>query len=384
MELFGLIITHNLMTLICAIIALIYVTINLPKLKVKKVREKLLFNIVFIICISSFFWLPMFINSINTRYQVYEPDMMATAESVGESGLNFSQLVITKNDGSYVFEFGPHILIMICFTIASFRRIIPEMKKEYIFFLVIGILSTFMSTKYFPWKYIGGKFAIIQFAWRMMEISCFCFSIVCAINLGIIIKNFKFMDGVVLGTIAVLYVVALKGFIPVTEETLTNPKDIDYEFTTGRNTDCMTGLGKNEYLPYKAYNNYFYVATREKEILPIQGSANIEDFKKNGNEMTAKIEILEDKTILELPYIYYSGYTVSLDGSEINSFEDSNGFLAIGLNELSSSDLKVEYTGTTAMKISKVFSIFSLFIYIGYVLHLHFPKFAKKEKSVEK
>lgn len=368
------------MSLVCAIIALIYFAINLPKLKIKSIREKFIYNIVFILCISSFFWLPMFTNSISTRYEVYEPEKMATAESVQNSGLKLKQLVITLKDGSYVFEFGPHILIMLCFTIASFRRITPEIKREYIFFFIVGILSTFMATKYFPWKIFGNKLSMIQFAWRMMEISCFCFSIVCSINLGIIIKNFKFIDAIVLGVIAVIYVFALRNFVPTTNQEIKAPSDFDYEYVTGRNTDCLIGMGKNEYLPKKAYDNYFYLATRENDIVVLEGNAKIENYKKDGNKLEAEIEVFDDKTLVELPYLYYSGYTVTLDGSKIPAFENKNGFLAIGLNKLSKSDLKVEYTGTTVMKVANIFSVVSTILFIGYVISL---KFQKEDKNVE-
>lgn len=269
---------------------------------------------------------------------------------------------------------------MLCFTIASFRRIVPDMKKEYIFFLIIGILGMFMSTKYFPWKFLGNKISIIQFAWRMMEISSFGISIVCAINLGIVIKNFKFVDAIILGAIAVIYVCSLKNFVPVTEEEMQNPKTIDYGFVTGRNTDCMIGMGKNEYLPKNVYDNYFYLATREKDIIVLEGSANIENFKKDGNKLEAEIEILEDKTIIELPYVYYSGFRATIDGSEIPVYESKNGFLAIGLNQLPKSDLKVEYTGTKGMKIANIFSVVSTILFIGYVISL---KFQKEDKIIE-
>ena len=371
----GLIITHNLMTIICVLISFVYIAINLPKLKVKQIREKLFFNIVFILCISSFFWLPFFGTSVSTRYEVYETGKMATSESVANTGILLRQLAVTYNDGSYVFEFGPHILIMLCFTIAAFRRIVPEMKKEYIFFLLIGVLSTFMATKYFPWKWLGEKASFIQFAWRMLEISSVCFSLVCAINLGIVIKNFKFVDVIVLGSIAVFYVFALKGFVPVTEDKLQNPKDMDYGFVTGRNTDCLVGMGKNEYLPKNAYDNYFYLATRENDILVLEGEANIDKFEKNGNKMSAKIEIPKE-ALLELPYVYYPGYRATIDGATIETFESKNGFLAVGLGKLSKADLNVEYTGTSGSKISKALSVVSFIMFVSYVV---MSKFEKKE-----
>ena len=369
----GLIITHNLMTLICAFTAFIYVAMNLPQFKLKRVREKFFFNIVFILCISSFFWIPFLRTSINTKYEVYESGKMATAESVQESGLDLKELVISENSSIYVYEFGPHILIMICFTIAAFRRIVLEMKREYIFFLIIGVLSTFMATKYFPWKWLGSNISFIQFAWRMLEISNFCFSIICAINLGIVIKNFKFIDAVVLGIIAVVYVFALKGFVPKTENELQSPNNMDFEYVTGRNTDCLAGTGKNEYLPKKAYDNYFYLANRENEILVLKGKANIEEFEKNGNELYAKIETLdEDGTLLELPYVYYPGYKVTVDGASVKTFESENGFLEIGLRKLSKADLKVEYTGGFGAKIANILSIISLIIFVAYVIMTKF------------
>ena len=135
-------------------------------------------------------------------------------------------------------------------------------------------------------------------------------------------------------------------------------------------------MGKNEYLPTQAYNNYFYLANREKEILVLDGSAEIKDFKKDGNKMNAKVKVLEDKTVLELPYVYYQGYKVTIDGSNVKPFESKNGFLSIGLNKVDSLDLQVEYTGTSGMTFSKVLSVFSLILFVR--IHCVFKVWGKK------
>lgn len=378
----GIVLIHNLMTIVCALMAFVYVAVNLPKLKEKKIREKFFFNLAFILCITSFFWVPFLGTSVSTRYEVYEPGKMATAESVQNNGIKLRQLVATYNDGSYVFEFGPHILIMLCFTIAAFRRIVPEMKKEYIFFLLVGILATFMATKYFPWKWLGDKISFIQFPWRMMEISSFCLSFVCAVNLGIVIKNFKWIDVIVLGTIAVVYTFALKGLIPMTEEKLQDPKEIDYGFVTGRNTDCLTGMGKNEYLPKNAYDHYFYLATRENTAIILEGEANIENWKKDGNQASAKIEIPE-KALIELPYVYYPGYQVTIDGAVAKTYESENGFLMIGLGPIEKADLRVEYVGTDSAKFAKVVSVVSFLLFVAYAVIAELEKEEKIEKELE-
>ncbi len=301
---FGLIITHNLMTVITAIIALLYVLMNLPKLKDRKIIERLFFNIIFIICISSFYWFSVFQTSITTNYEVYQSGKMATSESVAGQGLTLKQLIVTSNNERCVFEIGIHILIMICFTIAAFRRIIPKMKKEYIFFLILGIISTFMATKYFPWKFLGERVALIQFPWRMMTISNFCFTIICGINMGIVIKKFNFKDAVILCVISILYAFVLKSFIPVSPNEITKVEDYEsIGFVSGRVEDTLPGMGKSEYLPKNAYNNSFYIATRDKGVIILEGDGKIEDVQKNGNKLTFKLEVLEDETVIELPYI---------------------------------------------------------------------------------
>ena len=179
----------------------------------------------------------MITTAFRTDYHVYMPKAMSKSRK--SAGLNLQQLLITVNDGSYVFEFGPHILIMLCFTIAAFRRIEPKMKKQYIFFLIVGIVSTFMATKYFPWKYIGNSFSIIQFPWRMLAISSFCFSFICCINLGIVIKKFSFKDAIILGTISIIYIISLKGLLPLQDKPIDNPKNLNVSLITGRKEDLL-------------------------------------------------------------------------------------------------------------------------------------------------
>jgi hypothetical protein len=365
----GLIITHNLMTAITAIIAIIYIGINLPKLKDKKIREHLIFSIIFIICISSFYWVPLLQTATTTNYEVYLPGMMATNTSVASEGLTLNRLIVTSNSERYVFELGPHILIMLCFTIAAFRRIEPKMKNEYIFFLIIGILATFMTTKYFPWKLFNNSIALIQFPWRLLVISNFCFALVCSINLGIVIKNFNFKDALILGTIAIVYVMALKSFIPLTDSDITQVENYEnIGFVSGKAEDTLAGMGKSEYLPQNAYDNLFYVANREQGVLILEGSGEVYNVEKDGNKLTFSAESLENATVFELPYIYYPGYKITLDGTEICGYQDENGFLAISLNEISKSDITIEYTGTTLMKYSNVFSIISVILFAVYIL----------------
>jgi hypothetical protein len=316
---------------------------------------------------------------------VYQSGKMATSETVASHGLELKQLIITTNDSGYPFELGAPLLIMLCFTVAVFRRIIPKMKKDYIFFLVVGIISTFMATKYFPWKLLGEKVAIIQFPWRMMLISNFCFAVIGSMNMGIVIRNFKFKDVIVLGVIIIVYTISLKSLFIITDANIVQVEDYEnIGFVSGNNSDVLDGMGKSEYLPKNAYDNSFYIATREAGVLVLEGSANIENEKKDGNTLTFSVEITEDATVLELPYIYYPGYKITLDGVALNYYENENGFITISLNEIAKSDIKVEYTGTQLMQYSNIFSLVSVVLFVAYIIFISDDKkvsFAKVEEK---
>ena len=272
----GLILTHNLSTIIVAIFAIIYLLCNIKNIKNKKILKQLIINAIFIISITSYFWIPMIETKIGNDYQVYREGMMATPESAADNALEIKQLFVTMNDGNYVFELGPHVLIMLALSIMTFRFIRPEFKKQYTIFFVCSLITLWMSTKYFPWRYLPNCFSIIQFPWRMLMMSAFFLSVVCAINMYAIIKKFNFKDVIVLSAISILYVIAISNLIVFyTEEPLS---DINEYYTgqySGRNNEVVIGCGKGEYLTAKANNRRFYIASREKGMYVLYGKKSL-------------------------------------------------------------------------------------------------------------
>ena len=367
----GLILTHNISTIIVAFFALLYFVVNLPKIEETRVKKGLTFNVIFILLITSFFWIPFLEAQIVSRYQVYESGMMATSESVANHGLNITQLFVTKNDGSFVFELGPHMIIMLAFSLMAFRKMKPELKETYGFFLISGLLTLWMSTKYFPWKILPQELSFIQFPWRMLMMSAFFLSIVAALNMYILIKNFKFKDVAIISAISLCYIAFFVKFIPYSENVV-NISECELGKISGREIEVSAGLGKEEYLPVNAYNNRFYIATRSDNIEIIEGKGVVNNEVKNGTHYTAQLQVLEaDYAIFELPYIYYPGYEVRIDGMITNSFETPNGFVGFVMLKDDYGDLEVNYTGTNAMKISRMITILSSIIFAIYVLKKH-------------
>lgn len=364
----GLIFTHNISTLYTAIFAIIYLLVNFKSLKDKEVWKYILINALFIVTITACFTISMLETRVIRNYRVYEPDAMVTEESLLKEQLPIRRIFVTANgDGGFVFELGPYMIIMLAFSIMTVRIMKPEFRKDYLFFLITGLVALLMSTKLFPWKIIPKFLYIIQFPWRCMEYASFFLCVVAAINMGAVIKKYRFKDALIIITIATVYVMALHGFVKYQVDELTTIEDYNLGQVSGMNNECIAGMGKAEYLPSKAYENRFYIATREDRIYVTKGNAIISKEEKNGLNMTAKVETDEEETELELPYIYYPGYEIYADGIELRAFETENGFLGCNIPEKESLTLEVSYKGTDNMKTSMIISIIGFIMLVVYI-----------------
>ena len=364
----GLILSHNISTVLTLLFAGIYCLINFKNWSSTHVKKGLLIDIAFIILITSFYWMPFLEAKFFTNYQVYEKDAMSSQESFLAHALSIKDLFITKNYTSYFFEIGLPVLLMLAFSGMTYRRL-TENKKEYLFFLISGLLSIWMATKYFPWKWLPNSVYIIQLPWRMMVFSTFFFAVVTSINMANLIVKFNLRDVMIIAAICFLFSCSLMQSIPKAEYV---PEVRDYSIypVTGQNNEWLPGMGRLEYLPTKAHNNTFYIATRKNEINLISGNATVQDAIKIGNYMIAKITT-EEEVELELPYMYYPGYTVRFDGIILSTFETENGFIGCNLPKNEDGTLEVKYTGTKLMHLSKIISIISGIIFLIYVWKKH-------------
>ena len=362
----GLIFTHNISALYTAILGLIYLLVNIKALKDKETWKLLGINALFIVMITLCFTLPMLEARFSADYRVYEDEAMATKESVLEQRLSIKRIFVTAAGDGFAFELGPYMIIMLAFSFMTIRIMKPEFRKDYLFFLIAGLVTLLMSTKLFPWQFMPKFLYIIQFPWRCMEFASFFLSIVCAINMGAVIKNYKFKDAIIIIVIATVYVMALHGFVKYTDE-VSPIEDWNVGQVSGMNNECIAGMGRAEYLPTKAFENRFYVATREDKIYALKGKAVVDEEQKDGLNMSAKIETFGEDVSLELPYIYYPGYEVRADGEILKTYETENGFLGCDLPSGDDLTLEVAYRGTDNSKGATIISVLVTLLLIIYI-----------------
>lgn len=114
-------------------------------------------------------------------------------------------------------------------------------------------------------------------------------------------------------------------------------------------------------MPCKAFENRKYIEQRSDDVIVINGTANIENKQKNGTKLSCDISNVTEETEIELPYIYYLGYNVKLENKgkkkTLKTFETENGFVGVRVSNVEKETLKVKYTGTPIMYISRFISV---------------------------
>lgn len=356
----GLVITHSVIAMYTAIFCFIYLLINIKELKNKQVIKMLIVNILLIILLTSFYTIPLLEHKLSTDYEVFKPGRMERTDSLIQNKLKPIQLIYTA-PYSFCFEIGLVSIIGLVLTILAHKKIEKSVKKFYWFALISGIVCVIMSLNFFPFEKMPAILKMIQFTFRLLEFSSFFFAVLAGINYSLVIKNFKLRDILILCFVTILLLMPAYnncvGFGKQWSEDKLWPA-VEVNENTGR---VHAGCATFEYLPSKAYENLDYIKTRENRVYVLSGSATIEKEEKNGTKMTFNLSNIEKNTTLELPYIYYLGYNIQIEQNgqilTLETFESSNGFVAVNLPNTESGKITVKYTGTTIMQISYIVSI---------------------------
>lgn len=373
----GIILSHNISTLMAVIISSIFVLINIKKLFTENslnLWKKLIINGFFIILISLGFYIPFLEHKFSTEYAIFSQAF--SVEKFSELAIYPSQLFfsVPKAEWAYSlssnminesmsFELGLPIIIALLFTPIVLPKIKKENKILYITTLCTGIFFAIMATSIFPWKYIPIVPTVIQFPWRFLIVSTLTLSIISGINIYHCMYDMKSNNIYILILIILIY----------SGTYISNSVKYDVAFDTSylnNNIELVNNqCAAYEYLPLKANSNLEYIRQRSNGIVITSGIATIENEQKDESNMTFTIKESSENTTLELPYIYYLGYTIKINDSKIDYTESDNGFIQITIQAYDSASVEVTYTGTLIEKISFAISIISSICFIVYIIY---------------
>lgn len=376
----GLILTHTVITMYMAIICLLYLVFNIKKLKSIKVIRILAISLVCILLITSFYWVGLLQHHNATSYEVFVPGRMEVGNKLEYYKTEFYQLFHTNKDQTMIYAIGLVTVLGLVLTPIAWKNVEKDYKRTYVLFLIFGIILTIMTLTFFPFEKLPSIFKMIQFTFRLYEFTAFFFAFVAGINYGIIIKNFKIFDVIVLAVISTLLLIPYKSKLEY--ELSTNEDRLIEGVRVTENTGRVhAGMASMEYLPSKAFKVLnTYIANRKDEPIITNGEAEILNYSKNRTNLEFELANMKSKQeadnqnnkteaglTIELPYIYYLGYRVYANGSEIEYAESDNGFVQIKINPaLYEQNVKInmKYTGTNEMIVASVISIVSAMIIV--------------------
>ena len=361
----GILLSHNISSLILAILSIIIILLHWKKLwkNSKQIWKDLFINIFFIILIVSFFMIPLLEHKLSAEYIAMVKDGMTSRELVVNSEINLKQLVMA---------IGFTILIPILLTPICYKKINKEKRYLYITILILGIITALISTKIFPWNIVPDIFLLIQFPWRMLLYSTFFLSIISGINISLFIIKEKNKRIIIIIFITIIY----SGIYILKIINLDFNFDISYLYKTEKieNIYVFSQQCTNyDYLPVKAKTPY--IQNRENKVIILNGNVKIENEKKEKTNMQFDIETYTEDSIIELPYIYYLGYNIKLNNKNINYEESENGFISIKIPKNTNGKINIKYTGTKLSKISLFISIIGIISFIIYIIYKKMNKF---------
>ena len=301
-----------------------------------------------------------------TSYEVFVPGRMQRIDVLEYYKVRFYELFFTTKNQTMICEIGLVTVIGLILTPFALKKISKEYKWVHITFLTTGLILTIMTLKIFPFEELPNILTMIQFTFRLCEFTSFFFAFVAAVNYGVLIKEFKIRDVIILTVITSLLLTVYKnkidfGGLEFNEESLIIP--VILTENTGR---IHAGMASMEYMPSKMFNNLEYVANREDEPIILNNEqTQITSYEKHGSNMSMELLNIEENTIIELPYTYYLGYRIYQDGEKIKYTESDNGFIQITLEKsCNNSKIQVKYLGTNATVTAYIISTLGVVVLI--------------------
>lgn len=374
----GLLLSHTISTEYTAIFCVIYILFNFKKILNEEVIKKCLINVIFIVAMSAMFIIPMLEFESQAHYAIFEPSVIKTSgEYAQENTIELWQLLKDKGEKNGVsFVVGVPFIVMLAIGVLVYKSIDKKYKKYYLSSLAMGIIALIMCTDLFPWKYMPDFLCTLQYPWRLIGFFFFFMIPICAINVYYFVKSLK--KEWVQNLLYIIIFVILMGFTVSELSTYKAPDttiDENYEHNAFENPEIHYFSVNRDYMPFNSIANQMgYLYTRDDTTNIMSGSVDITSESKDALHLEIEIENATKGTELELPYLFYPGYTVILeyDGKEVkvDTFESKYGFISIQIPEdIESGKIIVDYTATILDKVAYIISFISIIAFVVYVVY---------------
>lgn len=269
---------------------------------------------------------------------------------------------------------GTGILLTIAVCLRFFVRGKSSMLRSVDFGVIIGVIYIFATSSLFPWGRLPfSLIGFIQYPWRLYEFSSLFFALAGGYYLSLILKN--------KGQMAVVFIIICIASIVVTINNSLNFKDLynneSLQFYDNRSDEKPTidnryHLIGQEYLPTKVQSLEF-IHSRGLSVTAKNETTQIVNLARNGKYTTFDVQV-DERDMIELPLIYYLGYSATLNEKDISIEQSDNGLIQIPVDQ--SGMVEAYYKGTTVQWSSFGLTILAILALGGYIIF-----FRKKEEQ---
>lgn len=377
----GIIYSHVISIIYTTIFGVIFLLLNYKKLFKKKVIVDLLISSIIIIVLALPVLVPMLEHQMSNNYVIssIETDVkdrvVHPGQLIGSSfeGKEVENTSYYSNDKEMNYMIGlPFLVILLLFPFMYKKIKEDDGIRNIIIYVILLAISTFMMV--FPgiWNKIN-ILDTIQYPWRLLLYSVLFISIIS----GYIIKQLlkeenKYMIFIIIISYCLLFTLMIGANVRLAK-TLSSEFDFaNQEIMEDADYGTLSfSIGyAHEYLPNNMSTEV--IAQKGKNIDIVRGNAEILESCTDKNIMKIKVKNNEENTKIEIPLIYYEGYSIKLKSENeeersINYEMSENGFIVINLGKISEYEILIKYTGTTVYKMCDILAIITL---IGYSIFI--------------
>lgn len=296
---------------------------------------------------------------LSSKFNVQQAEPFAYDRSVSIED------ILTFNRNSRFF-------IGLVIVILSLLYIVAIMKKKNSLFIfscfIVGLLSLILTIKTPFLKVVSDNFKLfnqIQFAWRMGLIATLLLSFIAGYSIDkIFSEKYKYVIVIAISLISIVNLMAYKKYYRI--------QNIDFNNFSAKYSGYI-GAGK-EYLPEGA--DVKKIKERGNIITSNDKGFKYSNYIKRGCYISLDYKVNKDDAYIDLPLLYYKGYTFKIissnnDEKEFGNVSHSNEmYIRVNVGNIKEGSLVVDYTGTKLMKLGYLVTILTIITLIIYIIRL--------------
>ena len=370
----GIVYSHIISTVYTAIFVAIFLLLNIKFVANKKTLLELGKCLLVILLLCSPILVPLAEHQIMNIYNVNS--MMGG--NVADSAVHVGQLIGSKiesgnvgnssylsNDKEMNYMIGLTPILLLVLLPFAFAKIKENGDKNNVIkYSVLLVITILLMVTPLIWNKIG-VLDVIQYPWRLLTFSVLFISIISGYILKSILtkeNEYSFLLFVLGFSFIFIY---LAGSEIRLAKTLNAEVNFENQVLTEETDhwDIASSLGYSyDYLPKQLSKEI--LISRGTDIVVLSGDLTIKDMNRKNSIINADVVTDSQNTVIELPFIYYKGYTIEIDNNKVEYSMSDNGFIKLDIKNIGEHKIHVKYTGTIIYNICDLIAVIVLLIFI--------------------